>query len=164
MKKLTTIMLAGLLVLTSAMMLGCGSGSGSGDKAADKGPQPFTLGEYTYLPEKITRAADADTDSAEGYTVSLLIEGDTAPIIISNGVTRAGVEMSLVSGDTELNFKTASFSVLEDKEKVDQYGARAAFTFEIPKGSDFPEKAIASGGDNWSEKAEFSLADLPREE
>ena len=59
MKKLTTIMLAGLLVLTSAMMFGCGSGSGSGDKAADKGPQPFTLGEYTYLPEKITRAADA---------------------------------------------------------------------------------------------------------
>ena len=139
MRALMKTLLAAVMIMTLLMTGGCGSGSGSA-----KEPEPFTLGDYTYKIEKIKKTAD-------GYEVSLLIEGDSAPVIITNGAARSGVDMELASGDKTFSFSQASFSVLGEDEKVGDFGARASFSFSVPDGSDAPDKAVvtdASSGDS----------------
>ncbi len=139
MRALMKTLLAAVMIMTLLVTGGCGSGSGSA-----KEPEPFTLGDYTYKIEKIKKTAD-------GYEVSLLIEGDSAPVIITNGAARSGVDMELASGDKTFSFSQASFSVLGEDEKVGDFGARASFSFSVPDGSDAPDKAVvtdASSGDS----------------
>ena len=139
MRALMKTLLAAVMIMTLLVTGGCGSGSGSA-----KEPEPFTLGDYTYKIEKIKKTAD-------GYEVSLLIEGDSAPVIITNGAARSGVDMELASGDKTFSFSQASFSVLGEDEKVGDFGARASFSFSVPDDTDTPDKAIvsdASSGDS----------------
>lgn len=139
MRTLLKTLLAAAMIMVLLVMGGCGSGSGGA-----KEPEPFTLGDYTYKIEKIKKTAD-------GYEVSLLIEGDSAPVIITNGAARSGVDMELASGDKTFSFSQASFSVLGEDEKVGDFGARASFSFSVPDGSDAPDKAVvtdASSGDS----------------
>lgn len=139
MRVLLKTLLAVVMIMTLLVIGGCGLGSGSAGE-----PEPFTLGDYTYKIEKIKKSSD-------GYEVSLLIEGDSAPVIITNGAARSGVDMELASGDKKFSFSQAGFSVLGEDEKVGDFGARASFSFSVPDGSDAPDKAIvtdASSGDS----------------
>ena len=139
MRALMKTLLAAVMIMTLLVTGGCGSGSGSA-----KEPEPFTLGDYTYKIEKIKKTAD-------GYEVSLLIEGDSAPVIITNGAARSGVDMELASGDKTFSSSQAGFSVLGEDKKVGNFGARASFSFSVPDGSDAPDKAVvtdASSGDS----------------
>lgn len=149
----------GLLVLVMALLAGCGSGG-----AAKKSAEPFNLGEYTYKLGPVARSAEDDTDSEEAYKVTLLIKGDTAPIIISNGVTKAGVELTLVDGDDKYNYKMAGFKVIPEEERDGEFGASAEFTFKLPKGSTFPAKAIANDGSNPDETYELDLSGVEIQE
>ena len=107
--KTRLLTLLSVVVITALLMLsGCGSGSKSGGSEA-KEPEPFTLGGYTYKLERFGKTSG-------GYEASLLIEGDSAPVIITNGMTRAGVEMMLASGDKTFNYNEVSFAVLADDE------------------------------------------------
>ena len=152
------ISLVCVLMLAVSLLAGCGSGSGGSGEKKSKEPEPFTLGEYTYKLGPIARNTEEDTDSEEAYTVTLLIEGDSAPVIISGGVTKAGVEVTLVSGDDTYNYTVAGFKALTEEEKEGEFGASAEFTFKIPKGTDFPEKAIVNDGSNPEEKTELDLS------
>ena len=139
-----------LLIMTAAILLmlgGCGSG-GSGSKE----PEPFELGKYTYKLEKLKK-----TD--EGYQLSLLIEGDSAPVIISNGATRSGVEAELKAGDKGYGFNQVGFSVLEKDKKVGDFGARAEFSFSVPEDVT-PDKAVITDGNDSSASVELDVSGL----
>ncbi|MBR0342302.1 MAG: hypothetical protein IJH64_08675 [Oscillospiraceae bacterium] len=142
MKRKLSLIMSVILTMSLLMLVGCGSESGGG--GGSKEPEPFTLGEYTYKLDQVRKTAD-------GYEASLLIEGDSAPIIITNGVARSGVDMMLASGDKTYSYSQAGFSVLADDEKVGEFGAKAVFSFVIPSDLDAPDKAVvtdSSSGDS----------------
>ena len=127
-----TFLVSVVLTISVLILAGCGSGSGG-----SKEPEPFTLGEYTYKLDQIKKTSD-------GYEASLLIKGDSAPIIITNGAAQSGVDMTLASGDKTFSYSQASFSVLADDEKVGEFGAKAVFTFSVPSDADALDKAVVT--------------------
>ena len=154
MKTKLTYIASVILTISILMLAGCGSTSGGG--GGSKEPEPFTLGEYTYKLDQIKKTAD-------GYEVSLLIEGDSAPIIISNGAAQSGVDVMLASGDQTFSFSQASFSVLTDDEKEGEFGAKALFTFSVPSDVDVLDKAVVTDSSS-KDSIELDLTGVTIEE
>lgn len=143
-----------ILVMVTAILFmlgGCGSG-GSGSKE----PEPFELGQYTYKLDKVKK-----TD--EGYQLSILIKGDSAPVIITNGATRSGIEAELKAGDKSYSYNQVGFSVLDKDEKVGDFGAKAEFSFSVPQGADTPDKAVITDGNDPSQSVELDLSGIVTE-
>ena len=151
MKLRISLVLSVFAVVALLMLAGCGSG-GSGSKE----PEPFELGQYTYKLEKLKKTED-------GYQLSLLIQGDSAPVIISNGATRSGVEAELKAGDKSYGYNQVGFSVLEKDKKVGDFGARAEFSFSVPEDAT-PDKAVITDGNDSSQSVELDVSGLVEKE
>ena len=88
------ILLYVIALISIFCVAGCGGSSGY------KQGEQFQLGDNTYALEKVVRAPANDTGSTEGFGVSLLQVGNTAPVIISglgNGTmnTTSALDMTL---------------------------------------------------------------------
>ena len=143
-----------ITVVTTAILLtlgGCGSG-GSGSNE----PEPFELGQYTYKLDKLKKTDD-------GYQLTLLIQGDSAPVIITNGATRSGVEAELKAGDKSYGYNQVGFSVLEKDKKVGDFGAKAEFSFSVPEDAT-PDKAVITDGNDSSASVELDVSGLVEKE
>ncbi len=154
MKSRLSLFLAAIMVMSLFVFVGCGSGSGG---SAGKEPEPFTLGKYTYKLDTVKK-------SPEGYDVTILIEGDSAPVIISNGATQSGVEAELKAGDQSYHYNEVGFSILAEDEKVGDFGARAEFHFTVPEEDGKPDTLVVTGGSNSSESKEIDLSGVEIEE
>lgn len=153
MKKLLAVLLA---VMTCLAFAACGGGSGYGEG------EQFQLGDNTYALEKVVRVTDNDTGATDGYGVSVLQVGNTAPVVISglggNGAlnTTSAIDMTLHDGDTTYSTRSISFAATDE---VEGYGSRVVFYFDIPKGSDLPTSATMKGQSE-EEVAELDLSGM----
>ena len=162
MKNKALIAVALLLLLLTVVASGCGSPDGAGS-GGNKKPEPIKLGEHTYLPEKIVRQSEQDSDSGKAYDVSVLIEGDKAPVILDGGISKSGVDLTLEAESGPITYHTVSFEVIKEEDRVDGYGAKATYSFNIPKDTEFPKKGTLIDGADSSKTAEVDLTVLPVE-
>lgn len=146
MKSRLSLLLAGIMVISLLMLAGCGSGGG-------KEAEPFTLGEYTYKLGTVKK-------TSEGYEVTLLIKGDSAPVIISNGATQSGVDAKLKAGDESYHYREIGFSILAEDEKEGEFGAKAEFRFDVPKDADEPDTLTVTNGSDSSESHDIDLSGI----
>lgn len=149
------VLIALLAVMTCLAFAACGGNSGYGEG------EQFQLGDNTYALEKVVRATDNDTGATDGYGVSVLQVGNTAPVIISglgNGTmnSTSAIDMTLHDGDTTYSTRSISFAATDE---VEGYGSRMIFYFDIPKGSDLPTSATMKGQSE-EEVAELDLSGM----
>jgi len=152
MKKLLAVLLA---AMTCFAFAACGGSSGYGEG------EQFQLGDNTYALERVVRATGNDTGATDGYGVSVLQVGNTAPVVISglgNGTlnSTSAIDMTLHDGDTTYSTRSISFAATDE---VEGYGSRVVFYFDIPKGSDLPTSATMKGQSE-EEVAELDLSGM----
>ena len=149
------ILIALLAVMTCLAFAACGGSSDYGEG------EQFQLGDNTYALEKVVRATGNDTGATDGYGVSVLQVGNTAPVVISglgNGTlnSTSAIDMTLHDGDTTYSTRSISFAATDE---VEGYGSRVVFYFDIPKGSDLPTSATMKGQSE-EEVAELDLSGM----
>ena len=151
MKKMLAALLA---VMTCLFFAACGL-------AAQQGRGISSSLETHVRSEKVVRATGNDTGATDGYGVSVLQVGNTAPVIISglgNGTlnSTSAIDMTLHDGDTTYSTRSISFAATDE---VEGYGSRVVFYFDIPKGSDLPTSATMKGQSE-EEVAELDLSGM----
>ena len=161
MRKRSVIISAVIVMIISVAFAGCG-----GSAAYTEGEQ-FQLEDNTYALEKVVKAIDQDTQSTECYGVSVLMVGDTAPVVMDAGslagggaiTPRSAINMTLSDGDKSYTAKDISFAKTDE---VEGYGSRATFYFDIPVGEELPSKATLTGTSE-EEGIELDLSGLTPE-
>ncbi len=120
----------------------------------------FSLGDDKYVLEKSEKTSETDTSNE--YTISLLMVGDEAPVIMNmtggKTQTTSGIEMVLNNGDEKISSKETTF---EHMSNQGDYGIRAVFLFSVPKDKELPEEATLINKSNTEETVLLDLEDLP---
>ena len=153
------------LIAAVAVAIMCIAFAGCGETGYTQ-DQQFELGDNTYALESVLRVPANDTSSTDGYGVSFLQVGNTAPIVISgfgSGTmnTKSAIIMDLIDGDNTIEAKTISFKAIDD---VEGYGSRITFYFDIPKDSEMPTQGVFRDNNGGDAKVDINLKGIEIEE